>query len=115
MTFITRTKIGGNKLFGIMSDLPSKPAIQTITIPEHRTNGEEFILVKDVPNCKIILDQSSTEHIVIKALTKVLIVPFMGLIDEQYDEILIDRGAAVEFFRVDGNWYILSSDGLKLE
>jgi hypothetical protein len=39
----------------------------------------------------------------------------MGLIDEQYDEILIERGAAVELFRVDGNWYILSSDGVKLQ
>jgi hypothetical protein len=114
MTFISRKKIG-NKLFGSMSNLNTSDPIQTVTTPEHRTIGEEFILVKDVPNCKIILDQSSTEHIVIKALTKVLIVPFMGLIDEQYDEILIDRGACVEFFRVDGNWYILSSDGLKLE
>ena len=114
MTFIIRKKIG-NKLFGSMSNLNTSDPIQTITSPEHRTNGEEFILVKDIPNCRIILDQSSTEHIVIKALTKVLIVPFMGLIDEQYDEIFIDRGAAVEFFRVDGNWFILSSDGLKLE
>ena len=114
MTFITRKKIG-NKLFGSMSNLNTSDPIQIVTTPEYRTNGEEFILVKDVPNSKIILDQSNTEHIVIKALTKVLIVPFLGLIDEQYDEILIDRGAAVEFFRVDGNWYILSSDGLKLE
>jgi hypothetical protein len=114
MTFITRKKIG-NILYGSMSNLNTSNPIQTVTVPEHRTSGEEFILVKDVPNCKIILDQSSTEHVVIKALTKVLIVPFMGLIDEQYDEILIDIGAAVEFFRVDGNWYILSSDGLKLQ
>ena len=114
MTFITRKKIG-NKLFGSMSNLNTSDPIQIVTTSEYRTNGEEFILVKDVPNSKIILDQSNTEHIVIKALTKVLIVPFLGLIDEQYDEILIDRGAAVEFFRVDGNWYILSSDGLKLE
>jgi hypothetical protein len=114
MTFITRTKIG-NKLFGSMSDLPNKPAIKTITVPEHRTNGEEFILVKNVDNCRLVLDQNTTEHIVIKTLTKVLILPLMGQIDEQYDEILIDRGAAVEFFRVEGNWYIISSDGLKLE
>jgi aspartate/glutamate racemase len=114
MTFITRKKIG-NILYGSMSNLNTSNPIQIVTTPEYRTNGEEFILVKEVPNSKIILDQSNTEHIVIKALTKVLIVPFMGLIDEQYDEILIDKGAAVEFFRVDGNWYILSSDGLKLE
>jgi hypothetical protein len=98
-----------------MSNLPNQPAIQTIVIPEYRTNGEELILVKDVDYCKILLDQNTTEHIVIKALTKVLILPMMGQIDEQYDEIVIDRGAAVEFFRVDSNWYILSSDGLKLE
>jgi len=114
MTFITRKKIG-NKLFGSMSNLNTSDPIQTVTTQEHRTSGEEFILVKGVDNCKIILDQSNTEHIVIKALTKVLIVPFMGLIDEQYDEIFIDRGACVELFRVDGNWLIISSDGLKLE
>ena len=114
MTFITRKKIG-NKVFGSMSNLPNQPAIQTITIPEYRTNGEELILVKDVDYCKILLDQNTTEHIVIKTLTKVLILPMMGQIDEQYDEILIDRGAAVEFFRIEGNWFILSSDGLKLE
>ena len=113
MTFITRTKIG-NKLFGSMSNLNTSNPIQTVTTQEHRTSGEEFILVIGVDNCKIILDQSNTEHIVIKALTKVLIVPFMGLIDEQYDEIFIDRGACVELFRVDGNWLIISSDGLKL-
>ena len=113
MTFITRTKIG-NKLFGSMSNLNTSNPIKTVTTQEHRTNGEEFILVKGVDNCKIILDQSNTEHIVIKALTKVLIVPFMGLIDEQYDEIFIDKGACVELFRVDGNWLIISSDGLKL-
>ena len=114
MTFITR-KIVGKKIFGSMSNLSNQPAIQIITIPEYRTNVEEFILVKDVDYCKILLDQNTTEHIVIKTLTKVLILPMMGQIDEQYDEILIDRGAAVEFFRVDGNWFIISSDGLKLE
>jgi hypothetical protein len=114
MTFITRKKIG-NKLFGSMSNLPNQPAIKNVEIPEYRTNGEEFILVKNVDNSKIILDHSTTEHIVIKTLTKVLIVPFMGLIDEQYDEIFIDKGACVELFAVEGNWYVISSDGLKFE
>jgi hypothetical protein len=114
MTFITRKKIG-NKVFGSMSNMTQTNPIQIIQIPEYRTNGEEFILVKDVDNCKIILDQSNTEHVVIKALTKVLITPFIGLIDEQYDEILIDKGSCVEFFRVDGSWFIISSDGLKLQ
>ena len=114
MTFITRKKIG-NKLFGSMSNIPIQQPIKTVEVPEYRTSGEEFILVKGVDNCKIILDQNTTEHVVIKTLTKVLILPMMGQIDEQYDEILIDKGACVEFFRVDGGWYIISSDGLKLE
>ena len=38
----------------------------------------------------------------------------MGKIDDEYDEILIDRGACVEFAYVAGGWYILSSDGLKM-
>lgn len=114
MTFITRKKIG-NKLFGTMSNLPNQPAIKKVEIPEYRTNGEEFILVKNVDNCKIILDQNTTEHIVIKTLTKVLIIPMMGLIDEQYEEMFIDKGACVELFKVEGNWYVISSDGLKLE
>lgn len=114
MTFITRTKIG-NKLFGSMSNLPTQPPIKVVTVPEHKTNGEEFILVKGINTCRIILNQHTTEHVVIKTLTKVLIIPMIGQIDEQYDEILIDKGACVEFFRVDSNWYIISSDGLKLE
>ena len=105
MTFITRTKTG-KKLFGSMSNLPIQPPIKTVVIPEHRTNGEEFILVKDVDYCRILLDQNTTEHIVIKTLTKVLILPMIGQIDER---------ACVEFFKVDNNWYIISSDGLKLE
>ena len=114
MTFITRTKTG-KKIFGSMSNLPYQPPIEVVTIPEHTTNGEEFILVKGVDTCKIILNQITTEHIVIKTLTKVLIMPMIGQIDEQYDEIFIDKGACVEFFRVENNWYIISSDGLKLE
>jgi hypothetical protein len=50
---------------------------------------------------------------VIKALTKVLIIPDVGKIDEVYDEIDLDWGACVEFRFAAGNWYIISSDGLK--
>ena len=34
--------------------------------------------------------------------------------EPKYDEIFIDKGACVEFKFASGNWYILSSDGLKL-
>jgi len=46
-------------------------------------------------------------------MTKVLIIPDVGRIDETYDEIMLDTGACVEFRFCVGNWYILSSDGLK--
>jgi hypothetical protein len=61
------------------------------------------------------LNSKTTEHVTIKALTSVIIIPDNNLIDEEYDEINIEKGACVEFFRVDGGWYIISSDGLKLE
>jgi len=35
-------------------------------------------------------------------------------IDEFYDEVVIERGACVELEFVENTWYILSSDGLKL-
>jgi hypothetical protein len=80
---------------------------------QFRTKGESTVVIKDVEFSKVILDHSSTDHIVIKALTKVLILPSSGRIDEEFDEILIDKGACVEFKFISGNWYILSSDGLK--
>jgi hypothetical protein len=39
----------------------------------------------------------------------------MGRIDEDWDEIHIGRGACVEFQNIQGIWYVLSSDGLKLD
>ncbi len=85
-----------------------------IKSPEYSTNGEEFIVVKDIPECKVTLNSATTNHIIIKALTKVLIVPDKNRIDEDYDELLIDRGACVEFYFIEGNWYIGSSDGIKM-
>jgi hypothetical protein len=47
-------------------------------------------------------------------MTKVLIIPDIGKIDEEYDELFIDKGACVEFRFCAGVWYIISSDGLKM-
>jgi hypothetical protein len=95
--------------------LSQKPDLRLVVKePNYITNGEEFILVKDVEQSKITLNSDTTEYIVIKALTKVLIVPIRNKIDEYYDEILIDKGACVEFLMMDDVWYIISSDGLKL-
>jgi hypothetical protein len=91
------------------------PMKKIITDAEYKTNGEVLIVVKDIDSSNITLDSNTTEHIIIKALTKVFIRPSSGKIDEFYDEIFIDWGACVEFYLLENNWYIVSSDGLKLE
>jgi hypothetical protein len=48
-------------------------------------------------------------------LTKTSIIPKYSLIDDQYEEIEIDNGACVELEYLGGNWFIISSDGMKLE
>ena len=80
---------------------------------EYNTNGEECIIVKNVPNSTIILDSKTTDHIVVKSLTNVTIKPDVGNIDEEFDEVVADKYACIEFRFCTGNWYILSSDGLK--
>jgi len=80
----------------------------------YETTGEEAVIVRNVDYCKVRLNSTNTDHITIKALTKVLIVPDIGQIDEEFDEILIDRGACVELRFCMGLWYIMSSDGLKI-
>ena len=80
---------------------------------DYRTNGEFCIIVKGILESFIVLDSKTTDHVVIKALTKVTVRPDFGRIDEEWDEIVLDKFACVEFKYVSGNWYILSSDGLK--
>ena len=109
----------GNTLIEIEEPEITQPEIipmkKIITSNEYQTNGEVLIVVKDVETCNLKLDSNTTEHIIIKALTKVFIRPSSGKIDEYYDEIFIDWGACVEFYLLEDNWYIVSSDGLKLE
>jgi hypothetical protein len=80
----------------------------------YETHGESCIVIRGVPQAKVRLDSISTDHTVIKAMTKVLIIPDVGKIDEEYDEISIDKGACVELRFCTGVWYIISSDGLKM-
>lgn len=107
----------GNTLIEVENAEETKllPMKKIITESDYKTNGEILLVIKDVESCNIILDSNTTEHIIIKALTKVFIRPSSGKIDEYYDEIFIDWGACVEFYMLDNNWYIVSSDGLKLE
>jgi hypothetical protein len=89
--------------------------VATISDPSYTTNGENIILVKGVDNCELILNQDTTTHIIIKSLTNTLLKTNSGLIDEYYEEILMKKGACVELIVIGNNWYVLSSDGLKLD
>jgi hypothetical protein len=80
----------------------------------YSTNGEYAIVVKSVDNCVIKLNSETTDRIKIKAMTSVLIVPDKNRIDEYWDEIQIEKGACIELVQIHANWYILSSDGVKL-
>lgn len=80
---------------------------------DYSTDGEYCVITKGTPQCELTLNHNTTEHVVIKCLTKTIIRPSIGKIDEEYDEIEADKGACIEFRCVEGNWYILSSDGLK--
>jgi hypothetical protein len=85
-----------------------------VSEPEYKTNGEYAIVITGIANCKIKLDSITTDRVKIKAMTNVLIIPDIGSIDEEWDEISVDKGACIEFVFINKNWYILSSDGLKL-
>ena len=79
---------------------------------QNEKNGEYSIVVNDVDNCIINLDSKTTDHVVIKYLTNVL-VKSDSLIDDEFDEVELSRGSCVEFKKIGDFWYVLSSDGLK--
>lgn len=81
----------------------------------YSTKGEDVIIIRQVSSCKVKLDSTTTDHVKIKSLTNVLIIPDKGEIDESWDELLISNGSCVEFRFAGGHWYIMSSDGIKLD
>jgi hypothetical protein len=115
MTFLENKFIKkqiGEKRFGVY------PTILTSESPDllgktYLTQSENFILVKDITDGEIILNNLVTQHIVIKCLGRIVVKPLNNKIDDDYDEIELGKGSCVEFFLVDGSWYIISSDGLK--
>jgi len=87
--------------------------ISIVSETDYTTNGESCIVIKDVSESTVILNSKTTDHIVVKSMTRLTIKPDIGKIDEDYDEIVADKYACIEFRFMSGNWYILSSDGLK--
>jgi hypothetical protein len=83
-----------------------------VTNSYYETNGEYVIVVKGIESCEIFLNGDTTDHVVIKSLTDV-IVKTDTLIDEEFNEVELIKGSCVEFKKIGSFWYILSSDGLK--
>ena len=79
----------------------------------YTTEGESVIITKELELIEVILNHKNTDHVIVKALTKTKIKPIEGLIDEEYSEINIEKGACVELYYAFGSWFIVSSDGLK--
>ena len=87
--------------------------VSLVSEREYQTNGEECIIVRGVSESVVTLNSKTTDHIVVKAMTMITIKPDIGKIDEDYDEIVTEKYTCIEFRFCAGNWYIISSDGLK--
>lgn len=79
----------------------------------YTTEGESVVITKELELIEIILNHKNTDHVIVKALTNTKIKPIEGLIDEEFNEINIEKGACVELYYAFGSWFIVSSDGLK--
>lgn len=80
----------------------------------YATSNETFLIVKDVDYSEVTLNSNVTTKITIKSLTNTLVKSDVGSIDEEWDELLLEKGACVKFKFVEGNWYVTASDGLKM-
>jgi len=87
-----------------------------ISSSSYKVVDEDVILVKNTKKCDITLPIKFTEgkKINIKSFTSTLITPEKGLIDEDWEELALEDGSSVQLTLIEGNWYILSSDGLKM-
>jgi hypothetical protein len=97
----------------IRGEVINASEISVVSESTYKTNGENCIIVRGVSQSVVILDSTNTDHVVVKSMTNLTILPDVGLVDEEYDEVVVDKFACIEFRFVGGNWYILSSDGLK--
>jgi dihydrofolate reductase len=86
--------------------------VAIVTDSTYSTMGESALVIKGVDLCELFLNSKTTDHVVIKALTRID-VKGDSLIDEEFDEVELDKGACVEFRKIGEYWYILSSDGMK--
>jgi hypothetical protein len=102
------------KVINLGEKIIEEPKTKVVSQEYYSTNGETLLIIRDVEKTTIELNSSTTEKIIIKTLTSCIIIPDQNRIDEDWDQLDIERGACVQFQFVDGVWYILSSDGIKM-
>ena len=90
-----------------------KDISKVVSSTTYTTNEETILIVKGVDECEVTLNSQKSNRVVVKSLTTVVVKSDVGQIDEDWDELLLEKGACVQFQFVEGNWYITSSDGLK--
>ena len=83
-----------------------------VTEENYETQGEKYVLVKDVESCNLKLNVENNTYVVVKSLTNLNVYSDLT-IDEEFDVVEMQKGACVEFKKMGESWYILSSDGLK--
>jgi hypothetical protein len=97
---------------------PSIVVVNGQETPQENTqklNKEVLIVVRDSENSEVILNSVDYTHVIVKSLIKTLIKPDVGLIDEDWHELLLEKGSCVQFQFVEDSWLILSSDGIKFD
>ena len=102
---------------GLVTKIINEKEIKTSesVVVEHNsytTNGEDTIVTRNVPESYIYLNSDTTDSITIKSMTNTIIVGDKP-IDEEYDEIELQKYASIELRFLKNFWYVVSSDGLK--
>jgi len=85
--------------------------IPILITENYTTNTTRYIIAKK--DLSITLNDSKLKRFYIKSMANISVIPSKGLIDEDWEEISMGPQSSIELISHEGNWYVLSSDGLK--
>ena len=105
-------KVRQDQSFNTEVNIEKSSIRKVVTEEEYKTKGEYVLVINSPQPTTIILDETTTPLVVIKALSEVTI-KHHNLIDGYYHEILMNNRSSVELCEVEGTFYIIASDGLK--
>ena len=98
----------------ILTNTISEPSenIPIVITTDYTTQMSRYIIAKK-DNITITLSDTNFKRFYIKSMADITLVPIQGLIDEEWEEISMGPQSSIELIAHNGNWYVLSSDGLK--